>query len=360
MALALEGVAVEALGADQPRHRVGELDLAARAFLMRIERAHHFGLEDVAAGQHQIGGRAALRRLLDQPLDRDQPPVPRAGNDDAVAVGLGLGHFEHGDDIAADLLVGPDHLGEAAGLAEHQLVGKQHRERLVADDLARAPDGMAEAERLLLADRDDRAGREARAGKRVERLAARGHGRLELVGNVEMVLERALAAAGDEDHLLDPRLARLLDRILDQRPIEHGQHFLGHRLGGGKEAGAEPGDREDGLADGLHCGAARAGIGIGRRRAAHHIGIAAIRRNVARGQVEAVVVPLLGALEQLVEPLGARDRRRRQQLVGGHRAARHGRRRRHMLPLGRRQRLAQAAAGEREAARPSRGSEGGS
>ena len=35
-----------------------------------------------------------------------------------------------------------------------------------------------------------------------------------------MILERALAAAGDEDHLLDPRLARFLDRILDQRPVD--------------------------------------------------------------------------------------------------------------------------------------------
>ena len=67
-----------------------------------------------------------------------------------------------------------------------------------------------------------------------------------------MILERALAAAGDEDHLLDPGLARLLDRILDQRPVDDRQHLLGDRLGGGKEAGAEPGDREDGLADGFH------------------------------------------------------------------------------------------------------------
>ena len=50
------------------------------------------------------------------------------------------------------LLIGFDHLREAVGLAGHQLVGKQHRERLVADDVPRAPDRMAEPERLLLAD----------------------------------------------------------------------------------------------------------------------------------------------------------------------------------------------------------------
>ena len=54
--------------------------------------------------------------------------------------------------IAADLFVSLDHLRQAIGFSDHQLVGKQHRERLVADDVARAPHRMAEAERLLLAD----------------------------------------------------------------------------------------------------------------------------------------------------------------------------------------------------------------
>jgi len=86
----------------------------------------------------------------------------------------------------------------------------------------------------------------------VERLAALEHRRLELVGDIEMVLERALAAAGDEDHLLDPGFARFLDRILDQRPIDDRQHLLGNGFGGGEEAGAETGDRKDCLANRFH------------------------------------------------------------------------------------------------------------
>src|SRR3546814_1941741 len=69
-----------------------------------------------------------------------------------------------------------------------------------------------------------------------------------------MILDRALAAPGDEDHLLDPRFARLVDGILDQRPVDDGQHFLGDRLGGRKEPGAETGDGKDGFADRLHGG----------------------------------------------------------------------------------------------------------
>ena len=143
------------------------------------------------------------------------------------------------------MLVGDE---RGAGAGGHQVVREEDGERLVADDLARAPDGVAEAERLLLAHRGQHSGSEARAVERVERLAARLHRRLELVGDVEMVVERRLASAGDEDELLDPRLERFLDRVLDERAIDDGEHFLGDRLGGGEEAGAEAGDGEHRLA----------------------------------------------------------------------------------------------------------------
>ena len=107
-----------------------------------------------------------------------------------------------------------------------------------------------------------------------------------------MVLERAFAAAGDEDHLLDPGLARLLDRILDQRPVDDRQHLLGHRLGRGQEAGAEarrPGKRPCGRA---FIRVRRSGSSAGRRVAVDRRGAA-----VGRRQVEAVVLarPRTGA-----------------------------------------------------------------
>ncbi len=46
-----------------------------------------------------------------------------------------------------------------------------------------------------------------------------------------------------------PAFQRLVDDVLDQRPVDHGQHFLGHGLGRGQEAGAETGDREYSFAD---------------------------------------------------------------------------------------------------------------
>ena len=80
-------------------------------------------------------------------------------------------------------------------------------------------------------------------------VAARGQRGVEFEHAVEMVLDHALVAAGDEDEMLDAGLLGLVDHILDQRLVDDGQHFLRHRLGGGQDAGAEAGDREDGFAD---------------------------------------------------------------------------------------------------------------
>ena len=67
----------------------------------------------------------------------------------------------------------------------------------------------------------------------------------EFVGGVEVVLDRPLVAAGDEDHVADAGLVGLLDRVLDQGLVHDRQHLLGLRLRGGQEPGAQAGDRED-------------------------------------------------------------------------------------------------------------------
>ena len=56
-----------------------------------------------------------------------------------------------------------------------------------------------------------------------------------------MVLDAALAAAGDEDHLGDSGRRRFLDRVLDQRLVDDRQHLLRLRLGGRQKSCAEPG-----------------------------------------------------------------------------------------------------------------------
>ena len=175
-------------------------------------------------------------------------------------------HFLDRDDIglAGKLARRVHHLREAASLVLHQHVGQQQRERLVADQFARAPHRVAEPERLLLAGEARRAGRRQIAREKIERLALlpleQRHFQFELA--VEMIFDDAFVAAGDEDEMLDAGLARLVDDMLDQRPVDHRQHFLRHGLGRRQEPGAETGDGKYGFTDAV--GNAR-GLGHGCR-----------------------------------------------------------------------------------------------
>ena len=139
-----------------------------------------------------------------------------------------------------------DESGEAGRVGEEELIRQQHGERFVADQMAGAEDGVAESEGLLLAREDSRTGREQRALNLRARCIVAAHGEMsgEFLVVGKMPLERRLVSAGDEDELLDPRGSRLVDRILDKRPVEHGQHLLGHRLARRQEARAHAGDRE--------------------------------------------------------------------------------------------------------------------
>ncbi len=83
---------------------------------------------------------------------------------------------------------------------------------------------------------------------------------------IEMILDARFAAPGDEHEVLDARLAGFVDDMLDDRLVDHRQHFLGHRLGRGQEAGAEPGHREHGFANTLGFGHQATDCGEGERR----------------------------------------------------------------------------------------------
>ena len=85
-----------------------------------------------------------------------------------------------------------DELRETRWVAEEQLVRQQHRERLVAHQIARAENGVAEAMRLLLASKRDGAGWQHSAfGERQGRLVpARRKIRVERLVAVEMFFDR--------------------------------------------------------------------------------------------------------------------------------------------------------------------------
>ena len=70
--------------------------------------------------------------------------------------------------------------------------------------------------------------------------------------NYEVVFEGLLRRRGDDQDVFDPCGDRLLDDVLNGRPIDDGQHLLGDRLGRGKEAGSETSRRDHGLSHGGH------------------------------------------------------------------------------------------------------------
>src|SRR5215475_4674531 len=83
-ALAVELEPVERLRLGEFDHGVGELDLAAGAAALLGENAKDLRLQDVAAGDDQIGGRLLARRLLHHLRDAEQLALGLADADDAI------------------------------------------------------------------------------------------------------------------------------------------------------------------------------------------------------------------------------------------------------------------------------------
>src|SRR5215468_9253679 len=92
VALAFELHAVEFLLLCEPDHRVGELDLAAGAALLGLQYLEYLRLQDVAAGDGEVGGRGAFRRLLYHAVDLEKLTAAFADAADAILMGEMLRH----------------------------------------------------------------------------------------------------------------------------------------------------------------------------------------------------------------------------------------------------------------------------
>ena len=133
-----------------------------------------------------------------------------------------------------DLLHAREH-----GVAGDEHVAEQDVERLAGGLLRRAAHGVAEAERLLLVDVAHVHGPDALDLVGVGVLAARAEQRDQLGVGREVVLDRLLGPAVDDDDLVRCAGEPLLDHVLDGGTVDDEQHLLGLRLRGRKEAGAE-------------------------------------------------------------------------------------------------------------------------
>ena len=114
--------------------------------------------------------------------------------------------------------------------------------------------GVAETLWRLLADEADGAGHWQKAFKRLQLrfLAGLLQRADQFRMQIEIVLDHRLVATGHEHDVLDTGFERLVDRILDDRPVDDRQHFLRHRLGRRQESRSKPRHRYDCLPDFLH------------------------------------------------------------------------------------------------------------
>ena len=182
------------------------------------------------------------------------------GVDDAVAADRVPGHFFERQDRALELVEHRDHLGQSRRRRVDHVVGQNHREGLVADERARDEDGVSEAERFALTNvgQVDLARNLTDLGELVL-LSPRLEERLELDRDVEMVFDRVLAAARDQNDVVDAGGDSLFHAVLNDRFVDEWQHLLGLRLGGREKARTESGGGEDRLANLLTSGILRGG-----------------------------------------------------------------------------------------------------
>ena len=129
----------------------------------------------------------------------------------------------------AEPVVNLDHLPKTTfAVVQHDHVRQKKRKRVFAHDVVRAPHRMAKAERLLLA-REARRARRRQMKLKVEQLllpVALPQHRFKLELPVEMVLDDALVAPGDENEVLDAASAGLVGHVLDDEAGRPRSAFL--------------------------------------------------------------------------------------------------------------------------------------
>src|SRR3990167_2434692 len=233
-ALALELVGEYAAVLGLFHQRIGDLDFATLARRGIFDDVENIRGEDVTTDDRQVGRRIFRLGLLDHAMHPVDVITDHLAGDHAILVGLLRGHFLNGDDRAAELVIQLDHLGQdaVAFQVQAQVIGQYYGEGFVADQRTSTENCVAEAFHFDLAGVGKAALIDQAADAyQVFFLVGIADLVLQLVADVEVILQRALATHGDHGDLRQPSFKRLFDAILDQWLVHYRQHFLGHGLG---------------------------------------------------------------------------------------------------------------------------------
>ena len=125
-------------------------------------------------------------------------------------------------------------------LIRHKVVTEEHEEGLAVDLVGSTVDGMAESARIVLVDKGDRqSGGLVHEICRLTLAPLPQHGLKLLVDRKVLLDLRLLARVYDHDAIDACRLKRLLNNILEDGLVEHGQKLLGHAPRCGQKARAK-------------------------------------------------------------------------------------------------------------------------
>src|SRR3972149_10644005 len=221
----------------QRTQAVRQLDLASLVRGGARQMREYVRRQNVAADDRQVGGCFLGRRLLHHVPNAIEPfSDPFAGNH-AVARDLVARHAHYRQDRSLFFFEDVQHLLNARDLAVDEIVSQQYREGLFSNQVFGDSYRMSQSLGLLLphianvneiGDGSD--------PRQLLLLAAVFEKAFELEGNIEMILDGRLTAAGHDDDVLAPGGHRLLHHVLDERLVNQGEHILRLRFGWGGEA----------------------------------------------------------------------------------------------------------------------------
>ena len=226
----------------QGAHGVRQLQFAAGAVRGVLQNLKNRGRQHHPAQNGVVAHYLLRPGLFDHIRAGKAVALQRRNRQGAVFGNIRRGHFLYAHSALAVFLIGAAKLAGDRVVADDYIVPIQHRKRLVTYKVLGAQHRVTQTLGLLLADKINIAHLRAlqHISVQIRLVWIPGEFVLQLHRMVKVVLNDPLAPVGDDQHILDPGGERLLYNVLNGGFIHNVEHFLGHGLGSGEHARAQP------------------------------------------------------------------------------------------------------------------------